>query len=266
MDETRLDQRRAQDYLDRIGMPGPASATGAPEQDLQTLTDLQRAHLSTVPFENIAVWRGEPVRTDTGWSIPKIVDRGQGGWCFELNGAFAVLLEHLGFQVRRLGAAVLLEGPNKLIDHATLEVQLDQPYLVDVGFGESFITPLRLNDRDPQDGGIAHFQFFDSAEGLTLTKLEPQEDGTAAPVPQYRFRRVTLQMPDFDGASDRLRSDPDLHWSAKPFATRLVDGGPERITLLKDWFKQLHRDGTVTESPVAAEDWDKKLAELFRPA
>ncbi len=247
-------------------MPAPATATGDPGRDLETLTGLQRAHLSTVPFENLAVFQKESVRTDTEWSIPKILDRGQGGWCFELNGAFAALLEHLGFQVRRLGAAVLLDGPNKLVDHATLEVQLDQPYLVDVGFGESFITPLRLNDRDPQDGGIASFQFFDSAEGLTLTKLEPLEDGTVAPAPQYRFRRVTLQMSDFDEASDRLRSDPDLHWSAKPFATRLVDGGPERITLLKDRFKQHHADGTVTETPVDDQDWDKMLAELFRPA
>lgn len=243
---------RVQDYLDRIGFSGPVSV------DLQTLAALQVAHMTTVPFENTSVWRGEPIETDIGWSIPKIVERGLGGWCFELNGAFAALLESLGFTVRRLGAAVLLEGPNQVVDHLTLEVMLDEPYLVDVGFGESFTKPLRLNDREPQDGGIAEFQFFDSAQGLTLTSLA---DG--APEPQYRFRRVTLAMEDFTEASDRLRSDKTLHWSTKRFATRLIDGGPERVTLLTDRIKY-HGGSDSTETPVDPDRWEAKLDELFR--
>lgn len=240
------------DYLERIGYEG------TPTVDLETLSALQRAHLTAVPFENIAVWRGEAVRTGIDWSIDKIVERGQGGWCFELNGAFAAMLESFGFTVRRLGAAVLLEGPNRIVDHLTLEVSLDEPYLVDVGFGESFIRPLRLNDRGVQDGGIGDFRFYDSAEGTTLTQLV---DG--APVPQFRFRRVAHVMSDFDEASDRLRTDPDLPWSTKPFATRLLDGGPDRVTLLKDRLK-FHRDDGVTETVVEPDDWDRLFSEWFR--
>ena len=241
-----------QDYLARIGFDGPVTV------DLETLSALQAAHMTAVPFENISVWRGEPVDTDIAWSIPKIVEHGLGGWCFELNGAFAALLESLGFSVHRLGAAVLLDGPNQVVDHLCLEVMVDQPYLVDVGFGESFTKPLRLNDRDPQDGGIATFQFFDSAQGLTLTK---HEDGV--PTPQYRFRRVALTMADFDEASTRLQEDKTLHWSTKPFATKLVDGGPERITLLKDRLK-LHGGSQTTETPVAQDRWEDELQAHFR--
>lgn len=244
------------DYLDRIGITGQVSV------DLESLSLLQRAHLSTVPFENIAVWRKEPVATSIEWSIPKVVERKQGGWCFELNGAFAALLESLGFTVRRLGAAVLLGGPNKTVDHLALEVQLDVPYLVDVGFGESFIKPLRINDRDPQDGGAGWFQFMDSAQGLTLTKFDgPPETGVS--VPQYRFRRVAHKMEDFVEASDRLRGDPSLHWSNKPFATRLIEGGPQRVTLLRDRIKY-HGDGETSETLVAEEDWEQTLQRLFR--
>jgi N-hydroxyarylamine O-acetyltransferase len=267
-----------QDYLDRIGFSGPTAV------DLDTLTALQRAHMSTVPFENIAVWQGEPVSTEVSWSIPKIVERGHGGWCFELNGAFAALLESLGFTVRRLAAAVLLDGPNQIVDHATLEVQLDEPFLVDVGFGESFTRPLRLNSREPQEGGIALFQFFDSAQGLTLTKLEPDTGGDAnrrsesgsppggqsgspsgTPVPQFRFRRVVHDMGDFAEASERLKADPSLRWSTKPFATRLIDGGPQRVTLLKDRLKY-HGDGDTAETPVAKQEWEHTLTSLFRSA
>ena len=60
-----------------------------------------------------------------------------------LPGAFAALLEGLGFEVRRLGAAVIRRGPNDVIDHLTLEVSAPgtggfAPHLVDVGFGDSF--------------------------------------------------------------------------------------------------------------------------------
>lgn len=242
-----------QDYLDRIGFDGPVSV------DLNTLAALQAAHMTTVPFENIAVYNGEPVTPLLSWSLPKIVERRQGGWCFELNGAFGALLESLGFTVHRLAAAVLLEGPNQLVDHLALEVVLDEPYLVDVGFGESFITPLRLNDREPQDGGNGEYQLIDSAQGLTLTQAE---DGV--PAAQYRFRRVAHELEDFIEASDRLRTDKTLHWSAKPFATRLLDGGPERVTLLKDRLKY-HGGAETTETPVPAEEWEERLTALFRP-
>ena len=251
MDEPALDDAGVEKYLRRIGFAAEV------RPDLDTLTALQRAHLSTVPFENIDIVRGVGVRTDLDWSITKVVERGRGGWCFEANGAFSALLEALGFEVARLGAAVLLGGPTEVIDHLTLEVALDEPYLVDVGFGESFITPLRLNRAGPQDGGSGTYEFIDSPQGRTLTR---HEDGQ--PVAQFRFRRVNRAMADFEPASQMLQSDPDLHWSAKPFATRLLDGGPDRVTLLKDRLK-LQRGGAETETPVAPDDWDDTLVEWF---
>lgn len=239
-------------YLDRIAFDRQ------PTVDLQTLRDLQRAHLSTVPFENLDVVAGVAVRTDLAWSLDKVVNRRRGGWCFELNGAFSALLNALGFDVRLLGAAVLLDGPNELIDHLTLEVMLDKPYLVDVGFGDSFVVPLELNRTGPQDGLSASFEFIGSAQGTTLTQL----DDTGTPVPSYRFKRVNRTLDEFTGASDRLRSDPALHWRNKPFATRLVDGGPDRVTLLSDRFARIV-DGVRSESPIAQDDWSDVLDEQF---
>jgi hypothetical protein len=61
-------------------------------------------------------------------------------------GLFALLLGALGFQVDLLSAAVALStggfGPD--FDHLTLLVHLEQDWLADVGFGESFRQPLRL--------------------------------------------------------------------------------------------------------------------------
>jgi N-hydroxyarylamine O-acetyltransferase len=238
-------------YLERINF------TAEPRLDLETLASLQLAHLTAVPFENLHVYHGVGVRTDTEWSVTKIVDERRGGWCFEANGAFADLLEVLGFDVARLGAAVLLAGPNETVDHLTLEVALDEPYLVDVGFGASFIVPLALNRSGPQDGGSGVFELIPSEQGLTLT-----EHADGVPAPLYRFKRVRHQMADFDAASDYLQSDTELHWSQKPFATRLIDHGPDRVTLLSDRLKIIHGD-EITETAVAAEEWETTLQEWF---
>ena len=85
-------------YLNRIGHHGPTEPTA------ETLAALQLAHMIAVPFENLHVVHGTQMRTDLGWSYPKIVEHGRGGWCFELNGAFGALLEALGFPVTYLSA------------------------------------------------------------------------------------------------------------------------------------------------------------------
>ncbi len=239
-------------YLRRIGFEETVAL------DLATLTALQQDHMTTVPFENLDVFRRTPVRTDLEWSLDKIVNRGRGGWCFEVNGAFAALLSALGFDVRLLGAAVLLDGPSEIITHLTLEVTLDRPYLVDVGFGENFIRPLDLTRLGPQDGGTGNYELLASSQGTTLTR----HDESGIPVPSYRFSRVRRTLDDFTPASDLLSSDPDRHWRNKPFATRLLDRGPDRITLLEDCLKTI-TNGEITETPVSEADWGATLQKNF---
>lgn len=238
-------------YLDRIGF------RGSPAVDLESLEALQRAHMTAVPFENLDVYRGASVDTDVERSLRKIVEDGRGGWCFELNGAFAALLEALGFAVTRLGAAVLLAGPTDIVDHLCLEVRLSEPYLVDVGFGDGFCRPLAVNRIGPQDGGCGSFELIASPRGTTLTR---QVDGV--PRAQYRFTRVARAMPDFGPASQRLQNDKTLVWHGRAFATRLLDGGPDRVTLVGNRLK-LVRAGSASETPVADDEWSEMLRAWF---
>ncbi len=239
-------------YLERIGLSDP------PSTDLKGLERLQRAHLSSVPFENLDVFHRRGVRTDDNWSVPKIVERGRGGWCFELNGAFSELLIRLGFSVRRLAATVLYGGQSPMPTHLTIEVALDRPYLVDVGFGDSFIKPLPLDSPGPHDGGTEEYGFvFDDAT-TTLITWDPR--GQA--LDHYSFDRTERSLGDFEEASLWLQTEPGLQWTISPFATRLLDGGPDRVTLLEDRLK-LRRDGLWTETPVAEDDWAAVLDHWF---
>lgn len=239
-------------YLGRLGLIGPI------EPDVENLELLQRAHLTSVPFENLDVYARRGVRTDDEWSVSKVVESGRGGWCFELNGAFAALLDALGYEVTRHAATVLFAQTTSIPTHLTLVVSLDRPYLVDVGFGDSFIRPLPLDSVGPHDGGSGEFGFV--FENDTTTLLAYDVDGKAEG--QYRFDRTPRSPADFEEASVLLQTQPGLQWTRSRFATRLLDGGPDRVTLLEGRIRH-RRHGTWTEEPVDVADWERLLGEWF---
>lgn len=239
-------------YLARIGFDRPIEHTVA------TLEGLQRAHMTAVPFENLHVFHRRGVYTSIDWSVPKIIDSGRGGWCFELNGAFSSLLEGLGFAVTRLAADVLLDGERPDgPDHLTLRVDLDEPYLVDVGFGDSFIRPLRLDDSAIQDGGTGPYRLVPVG---THRVLEMEEAGTWQRC--FRFEPTPHLLDDFAGRSDFMQTEPGLRWTEAPFATRLLEGGPDRVWLLRDRLK-LRQNGEITVTDVADDEWPATLHKWF---
>jgi len=136
-----------QRYLDRIKYAGPQYP------NIDNLVQLHRAHLLAVPFENLSILFGETIQLELQWLYDKIVTRNRGGFCYELNGLFAELLRELGFDVSLLSARVHQsqgEGFGPEFDHLVLQVNLEDRWLVDVGFGDSFREPLKLDKRDIQ--------------------------------------------------------------------------------------------------------------------
>jgi len=133
-------------YLDRIRFEGEVRA------DLATLRAVHRAHQYAVPFENLDVQLRRPLVTAEEAAYDKIVRRRRGGWCYEMNGVMGWALKEMGFDVTRMSAGVMREklGDVQLGNHLCLLVRLDQPYLVDVGFGGSLSepTPLRVSAMD----------------------------------------------------------------------------------------------------------------------
>ena len=115
-----MDDRTLDAYLARIG------ATRA-----DTLVELHERHVAAVPFENLGIHLGEEIVLDEDLLVDKIVNRGRGGFCYELNGAFAALLKALGYDVQLLSAKVFNDGAyGPPFDHLALRVG---DALVDVG-------------------------------------------------------------------------------------------------------------------------------------
>src|ERR1700733_7800673 len=172
-----MDQATVAAYLDRIGVTGPAAGGAG------GLRTLHRAHQLTVPFENLSIHLAEPISLDEPDLIDTIVRRRRGGFCYELNGAFALLLEALGAQVSRVGARVHGEaGLSPPLDHLALIVRPADgtgPWLADVGFGSHSDYPLRLDTRDDQVDPAGRFRLADADAG----DIDVLKDGK----PQYRI-------------------------------------------------------------------------------
>jgi N-hydroxyarylamine O-acetyltransferase len=157
-------------YLHRIRFDGSV------RPDLATLRAIHRAHQYAIPFENLDVQLRRPVALDVEVNYDKIVRRRRGGWCYEMNGVMGWALKEIGFEVMRMSAGVMRvrAGDAQMGNHLCLLVRLDQPYLVDVGFGGSLAEPLPLRASGREDRpyrlglselGDGYWRFAESAHG-----------------------------------------------------------------------------------------------------
>src|SRR5579859_2190730 len=182
-----MDQETVAAYLARVGVTSPAAC------DAAALRALHRAHQLTVPFENLSLHLGEPISLDEGDLVDKIVHRRRGGFCYELNGTFALLLEALGAQVSRVAARVYGEsGLGPPFDHLALVVRPADgsgPWLADVGFGSHSSYPLRFDSRHEQDDPAGTFRLAD-ADGGDVDVLKGGD-------PQYRIECRERCLDDF---------------------------------------------------------------------
>lgn len=127
-------------YIARIGFSGDVAP------DLPMLRALHKAHLRAISYENLDIHLGRALTLDEDAIFDKLVNRGRGGWCYEMNGLFARALRQIGFDVRLLGSAVgrADTSTGDEHDHLILKVNLDRPYLADVGFGNGLREPIPL--------------------------------------------------------------------------------------------------------------------------
>ena len=231
-------------YLNRIGYEGPIHPSS------QTLRDLQVAHLRTVPFENLSIHSNEPIVLDDAALFEKVVQRRRGGFCYELNGLFAALLRSLGFEVDMLAAAVAKStgGFSHALDHMTLLVKLEQRWIADVGFGDSFIEPLLLDEPGEQTQGARAYKFVSDGEHRVL--MQRNYDGTWAP--QYRFTLTPHVYADYAERCKYQQTSPESHFTQGRICTRATATG--RVTLSGLRLITTLNAGERAEEELAGED------------
>lgn len=131
-------------YRERVEYDNPLSP------DLDTLFGLQRAQVTHIPFENLDLVLGRGIAVDVESIQDKLVRRGRGGYCYEVTGLLAAVLERAGFTFTGSLARVRMgTGQLRPTSHANLIVRFEDAtrWLVDAGFGDrGILDPIQIVD------------------------------------------------------------------------------------------------------------------------
>ena len=232
-------------YLERIGIFEDLAPTK------ENLRRIQRAHLQTVPYENLDILLKKPIRLDAESLYQKIVIGHRGGYCFEVNELLGHLLRELGYGVTDLfGRFLRGETGVPMRRHHVLMVQCiddEVPYIADVGVGTgSPNMPMRLiAGEEAQDGAIAYRFTKHDFFGWVL---EDKKQDTWGPV--YSFTEEKQAPIDFlatsfwcehaeesifnKGAMVSLRTDTGRR-TIDADEARIFDGNNVTILPLESW-------------------------------
>lgn len=217
-------------YLERIGV------TEVEGPSLETLRAVHRGHAYCIPYENLDVYSGEPVDQDIARIYDKIVVRGRGGWCYEMNGLLGWALAELGFKVTRQIAGVMRSvfGDDAYGNHLMLKVVLNgEPWIADVGLGDGLAGPLLL-----REGETTHVENVGGSRTYRLECLDEQ---------QWRFHNTAdAGPPNFDfifrneetgytsnnddeaklkAMGQKLQDDPESMFRLNLVALRMTEAG-----------------------------------------
>jgi N-hydroxyarylamine O-acetyltransferase len=239
-------------YLDRIAYTGPLDATA------EVLRDLHRAHLFSVPFENLDIALGRKIVCDKDAFLRKIVERRRGGFCYELNGAFAELLRAIGFRVTLLSARVPREdgsdGPD--FDHLALRVDLDQSWLADVGFGDSFLNPLQMGSYAEQSHDGRTYRVVESGNLLHMERTEP----AATWKRQYSATLTPRNLDEFAAMCHYHQTSPDSPFTRKSVCSKAT---PEGRVTVADRRLIITRSGIREERSIASDSEGRSTLEEY---
>jgi N-hydroxyarylamine O-acetyltransferase len=241
-------------YLERINYHGSLNPSA------ETLRQLQVAHLLAVPFENLSIHAGEPIVLEDEALFAKIVERRRGGFCYEANGLFAALLRAIGFDVCMLSAQVAKTEGGFTPDfaHMTLMVSLEQRWLVDVGFGDSFLEPLLLDEQSEQVQGSHAYRILQDGARFILMQRD-EDDAWKA---QYRFTLQPHEYEDYAEMCHYQQTSPQSHFTRARICSRATDEG--RITLSDmRLIKTSESDGRHERNILSREEYATILREQF---
>ncbi|MBL8492534.1 MAG: arylamine N-acetyltransferase [Rhodocyclaceae bacterium] len=188
-------------YLARIGCAGDLQA------DARALAALHLAHATSIPFENLDVLAGRPIRLEPDAIQAKLVGERRGGYCFEQNRLFAAVLEQLGFRVRSLAARVRYRT-QRILPRTHMLLLVETPegeWVADVGFGgEGLLLPV------PFGRGEVSRQFAWSYRVVAEGPLHVMQSGRGGAWQDlYAFGLEPQETADFEMANHYVSTHPE---------------------------------------------------------
>lgn len=242
---------KLQAYLDRIQFDG------RPRPDLDTPRRAHRGHLEHIPYENLDVALARRVSIEIEPIFEKIVTRRRGGWCYEMNGLLAWALEEIGFNVTRMAGGVMraANGDAVVGNHLVLRVDLDRPYLADVGFGDGMLEPVPIAEQ------AFHHDFLDyrlEDLGGNWWRFHNHSTGSA---PSFDFELRAAEHSLLASKCEWLQTSPESPFVLNAVAQRHA---PNRLAMMRGRTLKILTPTGVTVSDIAsAKDYVGALDRVF---
>jgi N-hydroxyarylamine O-acetyltransferase len=215
-------------YLSRIGYGGPT------KPDLASLSGLLAAHMNAIPFENIDVLLGRPIRLDLEALQKKIVTDRRGGYCFEQGALFLAALRALGFDASARTARVILvlKPDASPRGHMVLAVRLPEgEFVADPGLGGlGCRAPIPLDGTPAREGDeLWSIRTEDRKRVLQVESAERRLDAWIAGFDEDNWA-------DFEVANHWYSTHPASPMVNRVMLRAMIPGG--RLTVM-------NRDATV---------------------
>ncbi|WPR73986.1 arylamine N-acetyltransferase family protein [Algoriphagus sp. NG3] len=230
-------------YLERIDYTEGIEATD------DVLTKLHKKHVYQIPFENLDVHYKRIFDLDIARVYKKVINEGRGGFCYELNSLFNQLLNDFGFSSRIIASRIIDQdgtlGPE--LDHMAIYVKTEKEFLLDVGYGDLFDTPLEIRSGVQYDGrNYFRIDKMNQQEYL----LSMSEDG-ADFSKRYTFSLDVVRIEHFNDICLDKQTNPKSYFVQNVICTKPTETG--RVTIFNDKF--LERKGELkTETRIQGED------------
>lgn len=211
-----------------------------------SLNELHQKHVLNIPFEDIDIHTKEAILLNFQSIFDKVINRNRGGFCYELNYLFYKLLVEIGFKVKMVSTKIYdkngILGPE--FDHISLIVSLKEDWLLDVGFGDLFMSPIKIKHQHITKDWFKFYKIDTLEKGKFL--LLESKDGKAF-IKKYEFTTEERKIEDFKHQSQLKQNSEDSYFVKNLICTLPNPKG--RITIFNNKLIETI-DGTKKETEI----------------
>jgi N-hydroxyarylamine O-acetyltransferase len=240
-------------YLERISYDGPLAPSA------ETLRRLHRAQVLSIPFENLDLFLGRSIQLDEAGLMKKLVEERRGGYCYELNGLFLLVLQRLGFAVTPLAARVFHDETPAQKSHQLTLVEVEgKRWLADVGFGgNGLLDPLPLEPEQAVRQEFDTFRLHSDPKLGYITQFRVEESWHSL----HAFTLEEYYPADYRMMNHYNSTSPTALFTQHIVCTQATS--LTRFTLFDDELKARNQDETTVTHLTSKEAYRSALQEVF---
>lgn len=239
------------EYLKRIDYNDVIDTTD------EVLSRLHKKHAFHIPFENLDVYYKRTFNLEIGNIYDKVVNSGRGRFCYELNLLFNWLLTEIGFSSRIIASRIFNEDGTVGPEFMSIYVKTEKEFLLDVGYGDLFVTPIEIKE-GVQFDGRNYFQIGKWSEHEYEISMSADECSFSK---KYTFSLDVVNINDFDTICLDKQTNSNSYFVKNVVCTKPTETG--RVTIFNDKLIEKNGELRMEQAIQSDENFTRCLKEKF---